>query len=145
MAVAAETPPSVSRRRRPSGSRVLRGSIPFLLVLPVLAVMAAVLGYPLYHLVALSFQRYQLPELIQHSGSWIGLDNYSSVLHDSVFWHTLLRTVIFTIANVGLTMVLGTLIALLLVRVSAVVRVLLSAGLVLVWSMPVVVAVQVWF
>jgi N,N'-diacetylchitobiose transport system permease protein len=145
MAVAAETPPSVSRRRRPSGGRVLRGSIPYLLLLPVIAVMAAVLGYPLYHLVSLSFQRYGLPELIQRSGSWIGLDNYSSVLHDSVFWHTLLRTVIFTIANVTLTMVLGTLIALLLVRVSTVVRVLLSAGLVLVWSMPVVVAVQVWF
>ena len=40
---------------------------------------------------------------------------------------------------------LGTLIALLLVRVSAFVRMLLTAGLVLVWSMPVVVAVQVWY
>ena len=41
-------------------------------------------------------------------------------------------------------MVLGTLIALLLVRVSTWVRLLLTAGLVLVWSMPPVVAVQVW-
>ena len=47
-------------------------------------------------------------------------------------------------ANVGLTMVIGTLIALLLVRVSTWVRILLTAGLVLVWSMPPVVAVQVW-
>src|SRR5919201_1132188 len=46
---------------------------------------------------------------------------------------------------VTLSMILGTLIALLLVRVSAFMRVLLTAGLVLVWSMPVVVAVQVWF
>ena len=37
------------------------------------------------------------------------------------------------------------LLALLLVRVSTFVRVLLSSGLVLVWSMPVVVAVQVWY
>ncbi len=146
MAVAAETPPSMSRRRRPrSGSRVARGSVPYLLLLPVVAVMAAVLGYPLYFLVKLSFQQYGLPELIQRSGSWIGFDNYSSVLHDRVFWDTLLRTVVFTIANVTLTMVLGTLIALLLTRVSSVVRVLLTAGLVLVWSMPPVVAVQVWF
>jgi len=57
----------------------------------------------------------------------------------------LLRTVVFTVANVGLTMVLGTLIALLLLRVSTFVRVLLTAGLVLVWSVPVVVAVQVWY
>jgi N,N'-diacetylchitobiose transport system permease protein len=107
--------------------------------------MAAVLVYPLYKLVTLSFQEYQLPQLIQRKGEWIGLDNYSSVLHDSIFWDTLLRTIVFTVANVGLTIVLGTLIALLLVRVSSVVRVLLTAGLVLVWAMPVVVAVQVWY
>ena len=40
---------------------------------------------------------------------------------------------------------LGTLIALLLVRVGSIVRILLTTALVLVWSMPVVVAVQVWF
>ena len=39
---------------------------------------------------------------------------------------------------------LGTLIAFLLVRVSAWVRILLTAGLVLAWAMPAVVAVQVW-
>jgi len=61
-----------------------------------------------------------------------------------VFWRVLLRTVIFTAANVGLTIGLGTLIAFLLVRVSTWVRILLTAGLVLVWSMPAVVAVQVW-
>ena len=107
--------------------------------------MATVLGYPLYKLVTLSFQQYKLPELIQRKGEWIGLDNYSSVLRDSIFWDTLVRTVVFTAANVALTIVLGTLIALLLVRVSTSVRMLLTAGLVLVWAMPVVVAVQVWY
>ena len=47
--------------------------------------------------------------------------------------------------NVVLTMVIGMLLALLLVRVSTWVRLLLTSGLVLVWSMPVVVAVQVWY
>jgi N,N'-diacetylchitobiose transport system permease protein len=55
-----------------------------------------------------------------------------------------LRTVVFTAVNVGLTMVLGTLLALLLVKVSTWVRLLLTTGLVLVWAMPPVVAVQVW-
>jgi N,N'-diacetylchitobiose transport system permease protein len=41
--------------------------------------------------------------------------------------------------------VLGMLLALLLVRVSTWVRLLITSGLVLVWSMPVVVAVQVWY
>jgi N,N'-diacetylchitobiose transport system permease protein len=109
------------------------------------AVMAAVLGYPLYKLVTLSLQEYKLPQLIQRKGEWIGFDNYTSVLRDDVFWDTVLRTVVFTAANVFLTIVLGTLIALLLVRVTMVVRVLLTTGLVLVWAMPVVVAVQVWY
>ena len=125
--------------------RAFSAAVPYLLLLPVITAMVAILGYPLYKLVTLSLQRYGLPELIQRQGEWIGLDNFSSVLQDRVFWDTLLRTIVFTIANVGLTMVLGTLIALLLVRVGSVVRVLLTAGLVLVWSMPVVVAVQVWF
>jgi N,N'-diacetylchitobiose transport system permease protein len=107
--------------------------------------MAAVLGYPLFKLVTLSFQQYGLAELIQRKGEWVGFDNYSSVLHDSVFWDTLVRTIVFTIVNVTLTIVIGTLIALLLVRVSTWVRLVLTSGLVLVWAMPAVVAVQVWY
>lgn len=126
-------------------ARVLRGSVPYWLILPVLATVAAILGYPLYRLVDLSFQRYGLFELIQRKGAPVGLDNYRSVLQDAIFWDTLVRTVVFTVANVALTMVLGTLIALLLVRVSSWVRVPLSAGLILVWAMPPVVAVQVWY
>jgi N,N'-diacetylchitobiose transport system permease protein len=143
---AVETPIIESRRRRRfTLARVARASVPYWLIVPVLAVIAAILGYPLYSLVRLSFQRYGLFELIKHQGVSVGLDNYRSVLHDNVFWDTLVRTIVFTVANVALTIVLGTLIALLLVRVSSVVRVLLTSGLVLVWSMPTVVAVQVWY
>jgi N,N'-diacetylchitobiose transport system permease protein len=143
---AVAAPPLRVRRRRPlSAARVAQGAAPYLLVLPVVVAIGAILGYPLYRLVTLSFQRYGLPELIQRHGSWIGLDNYRSVLSDSVFWDTLVRTIVFTVVNVTLTMVLGMLIALLLVRVVAPVRIVLMTGLVLVWAMPAVVAVQVWY
>ncbi len=132
-------------RRRPfSWRRVGRGSVPYLLVLPVVAVLGAVLAYPIYYLVRVSLERFGLPELIVHRGVYVGLANFGSVLHDSIFWHTLLRTVVFTAANVTLTIVGGTLIALLLKRLWTWVRVLLTVGLILVWSMPPVVAVQVW-
>ena len=107
--------------------------------------MVAILAYPLYELFAISVQKYGLFELIRHAGSWVGLKNYRSVLNDPVFWNTLVRTVVFTVVNVAVTMVIGTLIALLLVRISPFMRVLLTAGLMLVWSMPVVVAIQVWY
>ena len=70
-------------------------------MLPVVAAIVAILGYPLYRLTTLSFQRYGLPELIQRHGEWIGLDNYRSVLSDSVFWDTLVRTIVFTAVNVA--------------------------------------------
>ena len=143
MAIAAEAPRP--RRRRLTRAIVARGTVPYLLILPVVAVLGALLAYPIYKLVVLSLQQYTLFELIQHKGTWIGLDNFRSILQDQVFWHTLLRTVIFTVANVGLTIVGGMLIALLLVRVSGWVRILLTSGLVLVWAMPQVVAVQVWY
>ena len=130
------------RRRRLSVGRLLG---PYLLLAPSVLVIAAILAYPLYFLVRLSFQHYGLFELIRHRGQWIGLHNFGIVLHDGVFWHTLLRTTIFTAVNVGLTIVLGTLIALLLVRVSSLVRILITAALVLAWAMPVVVAVQLWY
>ena len=133
------------RRRRPfTVARVVRGAAPYLLILPVVAIVVAILGYPLYHLARLSFQKYGLFELIAHHGTNVGWANYSSILHDQVFWHVLVRTIVFTVANVALTMGIGTLLALLLTKVSSVVRVLLTAGLVLAWSMPPVVAVQVW-
>ena len=135
-AAAGALPPR--RRRRVSLA-------PYGLILPVILAMVLLLGYPIYQLVRISFQRYGLFELIQHKGHWIGLDNYSSVLHDRVFWDTVLRTVVFTVVNVGLTIVLGTLIALLLTKISRWVRILLTMGLVLVWAMPVVVAVQVFY
>ena len=144
-AAAAETTLHRSRRRRRFWEHAARKAIPYALIAPVVIVVALVVGYPLYWLGKLSTQKYGLFELIQHHGTSVGLANFRSVLHDQVFWHTLLRTIVFTAANVGLTLVLGMLIALLLVRLSGPVRILLTSGLVLVWAMPVVVAVQVFY
>jgi N,N'-diacetylchitobiose transport system permease protein len=142
MAIAAGARP---RRRRAARARVAGASVPYLLILPVVAVLGALLAYPIYRLCVLSLQKYTLFELIRHKGQWVGLANFSAILHDQVFWHTLLRTVVFTAANVSLTIVGGLLVALLLVRVSGWVRLTLTSGLVLVWAMPPVVAVQVWY
>jgi N,N'-diacetylchitobiose transport system permease protein len=115
------------------------------LIAPAIFVILGILGYPFYDLVKLSFEQYGLFELIQHKGHWVGLHNFGVMLHDGVFWHTLERTIVFTIVNVSLTIVLGTLVALLLVRVATVVRLMITTALVLAWATPVVVAVQLWY
>ena len=78
--------------------------------------LGAVLAYPIYYLVRISLENFDLFALVHGTGPYIGLANFSSVLHDQIFWHTLLRTVVFTAVNVSLTIVGGTLIALLLKR-----------------------------
>jgi N,N'-diacetylchitobiose transport system permease protein len=142
-AAAAETA-LARRRRRALGERAFRGFAPYLLLAPAALVIGAVLGYPVYLLIRLSLQQFGLAELVTKRGNWIGLDNYTRILHDEQFWTVVLRTVVFTAVNVGLTILFGTLIALLLARLGRFMRLLLTTGLVLVWATPVVVAVNIF-
>jgi N,N'-diacetylchitobiose transport system permease protein len=131
--------------RRPiSASRLRSRALPYLLIGPTVLVIAAVMAYPLATLVGLSLQHYGLAELIAHQGTWVGLENYRSFVGDTLFWQTAARSIVVTAVCVAASMVLGTLLALLLTRVSGPVRLLLSGGLVFVWATPVVVAIPVW-
>jgi N,N'-diacetylchitobiose transport system permease protein len=143
-AAAVAEPALTQRRRRPLAARIGSRVTPYALLVPATAVIGAVLAYPLYFMVRLSFEHYGLFQLIRHQGEWIGTQNYSEIFHDGTFWHVVLRTLAFTGAAVGLTMALGTLIALLLAQLGSFMRLLLTAGLIFVWATPVVVAVDIW-
>ena len=102
------------------------------------------LGYPLGMLLWLSTQHYGLRELFQHQGEFVGLQNFQTFRVDPQFRYVLSVSLIFTLVNVGLSMLFATGIALLLERVSRAVRILLSAGLVLVWATPSIPAIDLW-
>jgi N,N'-diacetylchitobiose transport system permease protein len=142
-----------ARARVATGARIEAGPwrhvlgrrlLPYALIAPALVVIVGVLGYPLGMLLWLSTQRYGLRELFQHQGEFVGLSNFATILSDPQFRYVIQVSVIFTIVNVGLSMLFATGIALLLERVSRPIRVLLSAGLVLVWATPVVPAINLW-
>jgi N,N'-diacetylchitobiose transport system permease protein len=118
--------------------------LPYALIAPSVAVIVGVLAVPLGTLVGLSLQNYGLRELIAHQGQWVGLDNYKTILIDPLFRQVVIRTLLFTLACVALTIGLGTLIALLLLRVRQAIRVLVASALVLVWATPVIVTVDIW-
>jgi N,N'-diacetylchitobiose transport system permease protein len=148
-AAAAAGPRTGTLARRPLGTgvrrrRLLRVAAPYLLIGPALVVIALVMAYPMGFLASLSLQDYGLRELLAHQGVWVGIANYARLAEDPLFWQVVGRTVLFTAATVGLSMVLGTLLALLMERVSGPVRLLLSGGLMFVWATPVVVAIDVW-
>ncbi len=56
MGAAAEAVSTRPRRRPLTWRQARRGSVPYLLIFPVLAVMAAILGYPLYQLIRLALR-----------------------------------------------------------------------------------------
>ena len=124
-------------RRRPS-------SLPYVLLLPATLVLGVMLGYPLVRLVTLSLQEYGLPQVFGAPAPWVGLTNFREILSESYFWTVLWRTVGFCLVNVALTMVLGVLIALLLDALGTVMRLFVSASLIVAWSIPPVTATVVW-
>ena len=146
------TAPSVSlpvpgRPRRPAAPRRGTGRqrlLPYALLLPALLITGAVLAYPLGKLVALSLQRYGLEQLIAGKGSFVGLDNFTALLTDGLFWQVVARTLVFTVVNVVLTMGIGLLLALLLQRLGRGIRVALTTALVGAWAMPMIVSVAVF-
>jgi N,N'-diacetylchitobiose transport system permease protein len=133
-------PRPVRRHRGRRRNQVL----PYALITPASAVIFGILAFPLGMLVWLSLQHYGLRELIAHQGVWLGLANYQALLRDPLFKHVLVVSLVFTFANVALTILFSTLIALLLLKVSAPIRVLLGSGLVFVWATPVIVAIDIW-
>lgn len=138
------TPPRRPLRKQGARRRITKGAAPYLLLLPTVVIIAGVLGYPLYRVIVLSFQNYGIKQIISGETVWIGIKNYTELFGSSQFWTILLRTIVFTAVNVGLTMVIGVLIALLLRRVSRWMRTLVNFAMIFVWAMPVVVAITVF-
>lgn len=136
------SPVAVGRRGAPSRPRtatsVMRRALPYLAILPTLGTFLVLLGYPVLLVILLSFQKYNLAELFNHRTIWIGLDNYREILGNPEFITVVIRTFLFTIANVALTIGLGTLVALLLDRLGRWMRLAVSMAMVLAWSVPAV-------
>jgi N,N'-diacetylchitobiose transport system permease protein len=113
-------------------------------VAPSLLALGGLFGYPVFLVLRISFQRLGLAELVLRITTYVGLRNYREILADPRFAAVVLRTVLFTVVCVTLTMVLGTAIGLLLVRLSRPVRLAAQASLVLAWAVPIITATVLW-
>ncbi|CAN7597873.1 MULTISPECIES: carbohydrate ABC transporter permease [Ensifer] len=112
----------------------------WLLMLPLLAVMIAVIGWPLVDTVRLSFTD---AKLVGTEGSFVGLDNYAKVLGGSNFLRALVTTTWFAVVSVTAEMVIGVLAALLLNQQFRG-RTALRALMILPWALPTVVNATLW-
>ena len=94
---------------RAQNSRNVLGAI---FMLPAAALLVVFLTYPLGLGAWLGFTDATIGRL----GRFVGLDNFRSLMHDSVFWLSVLNTFIYTAAASVLKFVLGLWLALLLNR-----------------------------
>ncbi|MFB7128638.1 sugar ABC transporter permease [Kitasatospora xanthocidica] len=139
-----------SKGTAPKGARSAGGPslgsrlAPYLLLLPATVATLALLGWPLLKTVLLSFQNLNRRQLVLHLTEWTGFDNYKEQLTDPEFWSVTGRTIVFTLVNVVLIMVGGTLIGLLLNQLGKKMRLVLQVALLLAWAMPVVAATTVY-
>ena len=132
--------PVLGRRGRPLWVRLL----PYLLVAPTVLGTAYLLAYPLVRNLLISFQKFGIGQLIRGGADFVGFDNYRQILTDEMFWTVVRRTFVFTAINVGLIMVLATLVALLIGALGKWMRFAVMGGLVLAWAIPVIAATTVF-
>ena len=125
-------------------SAVRRRSFPYALLVPAALALVVALGYPLVRQVVLSFQEYGLAQQFGQPATWVGLQNYTDLFTDSYLWTVVLRSLVFCFVNAGLTMAIGIAVALLLGQVARTVRILVQAGLLLAWAMPVLAGLTIW-
>nr|WSX49860.1 sugar ABC transporter permease [Streptomyces sp. NBC_00974] len=145
---AASPPPTGTKAasKSPRGGRkpLPSGWLPYLLIGPAVLSMVTLLLYPLIKNIVLSFQKVDKIEFIQRKAPFNGVENYTQLLGDSQFWTVVVRSFVFTAANVFLIMVVGSLVGLLLNRLGKWMRLVLSMALVMAWAMPIVASVTVF-
>src|SRR5918997_7191628 len=120
------------------------GLLPYALLVPTLVALGVGLGYPLVRLVVISTQEFGRRQQFGAPARSVGTDNYAEIFSDPYFWDVLWRSLLFCAVNVTLTMVLGTLLALLLERLGTVMRSGLSLALLMAWATPALTATIVW-
>ena len=110
------------------------------LPLPLLLIMALIIGWPFLWTLWTSFTD---ARLIARGAEWVGLSNYLNALGNPLFQSALIVTVKFVVISVSIEFVVGVLAGLLLDQEFRG-RVLLRALMILPWALPTVVNATMW-
>ena len=132
------------RPRRPRPPRARPWLLPYALLVPALVALGVGLGDPLVRLAVMATQEFGMRQQFGAPAPYVGFDNFTEIFGDPYFWDVLRRSLVFCLVNVALTLVLGTMLALLLRRLGTVMRTGLSVALLFAWATPALTATIVW-
>ncbi len=117
-----------------------RTLVGYLYVAPLLVWLALTIAYPLLSTVILSLQDIRI---IGTEGSFVGVDQYRTILTSDAFWSSTGRSVIWVLGN-GLAQTLAAFIAALLLREAFPGVRIARVWIILSWIVPTVVVVIIW-
>ncbi|MEA2512381.1 MAG: multiple sugar transport system permease protein, partial [Thermomicrobiales bacterium] len=95
---------TVALRRRWSSSRLSDGQFAALLTLPLIAVLVAVVGYPIGYSMWLSFRDI---DIIFKRNESVGFQNYRDALGSAEVRHALRVTLYYTVVMTGISLVIA--------------------------------------
>ncbi|MGC7102659.1 carbohydrate ABC transporter permease [Amycolatopsis lurida] len=114
-------------------------------LLPAAILLLAVLAYPIYQLVLISFYDYGQAQAAGRAPlEFIGFDNYTKLLGEAQFWTVLAKTVGFAGVCVVGSLLVGTTLAVLASRVRALPRMLLFIAALGAWATPALAGSYIW-
>lgn len=136
-------PPTRRRPARPPHRNPARA---WLLLSPALLILGGLLLVPLARVTEISLEDMSgLRALAKGEGEYVGLDNYREVLSSRQLWLTVLpNTVVVAIVCVVLTVIVGTLAALLLESLRPRARALVTMAILTAWAVPAVTGTYIW-
>lgn len=130
--------PAPSRvRPGPGGPARTRPRLgPYLLILPTLAVIGILLFWPMLQIGQMSTQRIGNRQLRGEPAENVGLDNFTAIAGDELFWTAFRHTVLFCVVAVSVTMLVGTLVGLLLNKLGRRFAPVVAGGVMIAWATP---------
>ncbi len=131
-----------TRRRRPRTRRRQR-RVELLFLLPAVAYLLLFFGYPIVKNVVMGFEHYTNATFFTGVAPWVGLENYSTVIHSAVFSKAAVNTLLFTVGSIAGQFTIGLAIALYFTKKFPLSGVLRSL-LLLPWLIPLIVSSAVW-
>ena len=110
-----------------------------LFLLPASIGFVVFYAYPALRGFYLSFTNF---DLLRNDGDWVGLDNYKTLLQDTLFWNALWITFKYVIINIGIQTVLALAIAVLMHRLTQ--SVIVRSIMLMPWLIPNAVLALLW-
>jgi N,N'-diacetylchitobiose transport system permease protein len=137
--------------RRPNSHRPARASglpawsVPYVLLVPGLLVIGALLLYPLFQVGVIAFQKVGLVQISgRKPATWVGWDNFTRIFANDIFWSSLRNTLVFAVIAVSLTLIVGTAVGTLLNKLGRKMSTFVVVGIMFAWAVPPVAQGIIW-